>query len=378
MLIHIDGSAVTDATSGSATAGRSHTCIENLLLAHFEGNHIVSLLPDDAATLRAVPWSDRARRALDHAEENYSQIAGLRGDISWSLELGLGPIFEAAAAEESNGKTVLRAPIHRFERVHTTACSALLGENLTDAELFREFGLMRRADRRWEDVEMIHEPDGTGGSTFAPTYKQVADRGKILLAIADTDRRHPTSGVGDTYRKLEGEASGRPSYQRARALHTRTAEALVPLPVYLEAFQASHHHDDAHIQGIVARLEQLLRSAPAEMRHHADFKRGITLYQIHNPKTEAEGTYWRGIAETARRDQCSLPTAKECTKREECRCYVVDGLGDHALSDALAWLQNQRSKRRLAERFGLSQNAELTALAEEVLAWGLALSPVMT
>jgi hypothetical protein len=290
------------------------------------------------------------------------------------------PIVHVARRDDqlAGARTLLRAPIHRFEKVHTTACSALLGENLTDAELFRELGLMLRAVRHWEAVEMIHEPQGTGGSTFAPAYKQVADRGKILLAIADTDRRHPTSGVGETYRKLEAEASGRPPYQRARALHTRTAEALVPLPVYLEASQNSHHQGAAPRHGVVARLEQLLRSAPAEMKHFADFKRGITLHQIDNPRSEAEGAYWRGIAETARRDQCSLPTARECKKREECRCYVVDGLGDHALADVLAWLKSQRSKKRLAERFGLSQSPELTALAEEVLAWGLALSPVMT
>lgn len=232
MLVHIDSSAVVDATSTSATAGRSHACIENLLLAHFEGNHVVSLLPDDAATLYAAPWSARARRALEDIEEKYPQIAGLRGDISWSLELGLGLTFEAAEVEARNGRTVFRAPIHRFEKVHTTACSALLGENLTDAELFREFGLMRRAARRWEGVEMVHEARGTGGSTFAQEFRLFADRGKILLAVADADRRHPVGGFGDTYRKLEDEASARPAYQRARALHTRTVEGTVPLAVY--------------------------------------------------------------------------------------------------------------------------------------------------
>ena len=111
MLVHIDGSAVVDATSGSATAGRSRACIENLILAHFEGSHVISLLPPDAAALHAVHLSERAQRALDHVEDNYSQIAGLRGDISWTLELGIGPIFEAAATEVTNGKSVLRAPI---------------------------------------------------------------------------------------------------------------------------------------------------------------------------------------------------------------------------------------------------------------------------
>lgn len=378
MLIHLDGSSAADVTSGSVTAGRSRACIENMLLAHFEGNHVVSLIPNDAAALRAVPWFDRARRALDHVEDNYPQIAGLRGDISWSLELGIGPLFEAAGVKTTNGKTVLRAPLHRFERVHTTACAALLGENLTDARLFQELGRMRRAERGWEAVDMIHEPRGTGGSTFASEYKVVADQGKILLAIADTDRRHPASGVGETYRKLEAEASGRPSYQRARALHTRTAEALVPLAVYQEAFRFPDDRGADPRHGIIARLTPLLRSAPADMRHYADFKRGITLYQVENPKTEAEGRYWRGIAETARRSQCTRATAEQCTNRDECGCYVVDALGDHALAAVLVWTQSRRSKKELAARFALAQSAELSALADEVLAWGLALSPLLT
>lgn len=113
MLIHLDGSAVVDARSGNA---RSHACIENLLLAHFEGNHILSLVPQDATTLRAVRWSDRAQRALDHADDNYSQIAGLREDISWSLELGLGPLFDDKAHEAASGRKVIRGCLHSFER----------------------------------------------------------------------------------------------------------------------------------------------------------------------------------------------------------------------------------------------------------------------
>lgn len=99
MLIHLDGSAAADATSDSPTASRSHACIENLLLAHFEGNHVVSLLPGDAALLRdASPgWSGRARRGLDHIDENYAQIAGLRADIPWSIELGVGPELDGKA-----------------------------------------------------------------------------------------------------------------------------------------------------------------------------------------------------------------------------------------------------------------------------------------
>jgi hypothetical protein len=96
------------------------------------------------------------------------------------------------------------------------------------------------------------------------------------------------------------------------------------------------------------------------------------------PKTEEEGDYWLSIATTARRHQCSRSTAKECTKRDECGCYVVDALGADALAAVLGWAKSQRSKKDLAARFGLAQSADLSALAEEVLAWGLALSPLLT
>ena len=71
MLLHLDESAVADAISDSATALGSHAAIENLLLAHFEGNHVVSLRPEDVDALLDAPldWSPRARRALEHNDE---------------------------------------------------------------------------------------------------------------------------------------------------------------------------------------------------------------------------------------------------------------------------------------------------------------------
>ena len=376
MLVHIDGSAVADATSGSATAGRSHTCIENLLLAHAEGNHVVSLLPTDAATLRPMRWADRARRALEHIDYTYSEIAGLREDINWTLELGVGPTFEAATSEVTKDKTVLRAPIHRFEKVHTTACSALLGENRTDAELFREFGLMQLALRQWGQVQVILDPRGTGGSTFAQEYGLVADRGVIVLAIADTDQRHPAGGVGETYRKLKVEAAKRPAYQRAKALHTRTLEGAVPPAVYREAFNFPRPRNGDSRGEIVARLEQLLGSAPTDVKRYADFKKGITWHQVQNLKSEDEKRYWLPIATTAERDRCVRSTGP-CAKREECQCYVVNALGAEALVAVLVWSKSHGVKKDLAELFCLAQDAELSALAEEVLAWGLALSPLL-
>jgi signal transduction histidine kinase len=379
VLIHLDGSAVADATSGSPTASRSHACIENLLLAHFEGNHVVSLLPGDAALLRdAAPgWSARARRGLDHIDENYAQISGLRADIRWSLELGLGAEFDGKAHDAPGGTRIIRAPLHVFEKSHTLSFSTLLGESLTDADFFQQLGDLRRAERRWDGVEIVHETRGAGGSTFAPEYERLAAKGRILLAIADSDMRHPGSGVGGTLHRLQTRAGQHPDYQRARPLPTRTAEGLVPLDVYREALESLHGHGDQRLAAL-DRLKPFLRSAPSDITRYAHLKDGLRLYQIENPKTAAEGAYWRKIATNAGRDRCTWATTEQCTKKEECKCYVVDALGANALCDVVLWMKTKKSKRSLASRFDLARNTPLADLADEVVAWGLALPPVLT
>ena len=397
MLIHLHTSAVADAASESATAGRSHAAVENLLIAHFEGNHVVSLLPDDAETLRATPlqWSKRAARALEHIDESYPQIAGLRADIPWSMELGLGASFPSPGAMDGDGEMpagqggsgeitslpgahcILRANLHAFERTRTASRAALLGENATDADLFQQLGYLRRSDRFWEGVEMVHDARGAGGSTFAPEYERLAATGHILLAIADTDMRHPKDGGGGTYHKLRVMAQRRPDYQRARPLPVRTAEGLIPLTVYKDAITALHGDQDQRLN-VIARLEPLLRSAPADILRYAHFKDGVRLHQVENPKTKEEGAYWSQIARNAGRDHCTRPSTERCSKKEECKCYVVDALGDKALSDVVTWMKTRKSKRQLAKDFHFSERPELRDLADEVLAWGLALPPLLT
>ena len=376
MLIHIDESAAADVASGSATAELSHACIENLLLAHFEGNHVISLLPEHVNVLRRTPpgWSARARRALDHLDDNYAQIAGLRNDVPWSIELGIGAIFDGVVLEIVGRKRVIRATLHAFDRVQKAACAALLGENRTDADLFVQLGLMMRALRGWDGTAMVHHPRGGGGDTTAIEHKGMADEGRILLTIADTDQRYPECPVGGTYHKLEKAAQGRPAYQRARSLPVRTAEGLVPLGVYREVLTSPQ------LRLSVDRIDQLLRCAPAGVLRYAHLKDGIRRHQVENPKTKAEGKYWSDIAKNAGRGQCTRPTHEQCRTREECGCYVVDALGGHALSAVVIWMKERKSKRRLAASFGLSLQpaSELSALADEVLAWGLALAPLQT
>lgn len=378
MLIHLHASCAADVVSGSASSARSRSAVENLLVAHFDGNHVVSIAPSEAQTLRdAAPWSARARRALEHIDESYPQIAGLREDLPWSIEVGLGADFDGSAQPISGARRIVRASLAAFERYATTVRSSMLGENATDADLFVELALSMLAARRWDALQITFDARGGGGRTIGVEFARLAENGQIILAVADTDVRHPGGREGDTYLALRQSAAGRPEYQRARPLPARTAEGLVPLSFYRDAFTELHGDGDVRI-GSVQRLEPFFRSAPRDIARYAHLKDGVRLYQIENPRSESEGQYWEGIARDVGRDRCVLPSQSRCTRREACSCHVVDALGGGALTDVVSWMRRRKSKRALAKRFGFEENAPLAELADEVLAWGLAMPPLMT
>jgi hypothetical protein len=380
VLIHVDESGVTEALSAGELAPQSHDAIEHLLSAHCEGSHVLSLRREDTRRLLDAPlaWSRGARRALLSIHDGHPVIAGLRADIPWSMELGFGAGFEGRPPiEESlgDGRTVVRARLDAFDQRRKTARCVLLGEGPNDAPLFIQIGRMMLAARVWEWLRLELTPRPGGGNTTADVFRVLADEGQIVLAVCDTDRRYPQSGVGGTYHRVDLAARGCPAYQRAQKIHVRTAEALIPVDVYREVLTSPERRAN------VDKLEPLIAADPRVLSC-AHLKDGIKWFQVKRPRSEPEGAYWRGLAATVSREGCNEPESPECQTREECRCYVVHPLGGAAVSEVVKWLQEQHDKRPVAERFRVSPQAgpardpDLSALADEIVSFGLALSPL--
>jgi hypothetical protein len=145
---------------------------------------------------------------------------------------------------------------------------------------------------------------------------QAADGGPILLAIADSDRKHPGGEIGNTARKLEQEARKRPSFQRALVLQSRAAENLIPSVLYEEAL-APH----SETPSIPERLQKLESSVSLPWRRHADLKKGMKLFQI---QAMDEGTpksqFWAAVCKKANCNLCVQ--SKTCTEEKDCRWWA--------------------------------------------------------
>ena len=328
MLIHLHASAVAAAATGE-TAERSADCLDLLLRMHHEGHHLISVAPEDVARFTSLRshLSRRAKSALLHVQAKAAEILRIRASVRWHLELGVGDAFDGGAHPRLGGAWVIRAPLHHFDRTTRAGRSVLMGENLTDVSFYIELGYLALAARTWRNIVLHYEQVPGGGSTFASLFEHHAGEERILLAIADSDRKQPEGPPGSTWRELEKrskkDGQERRGYQRARAIHTREAENLLSLDVYDHVFRSSNAKDPR-----LATVRELRRVGNAGLAH-ADLKAS---------------------------------------------------LGEHVLEQVLRWLQRERPRRaaEVAGLFGLPGDMALAELCDEIIAWGCAFPEMLS
>ncbi|HSN99150.1 MAG TPA: hypothetical protein VLS89_12735 [Candidatus Nanopelagicales bacterium] len=371
MLIEIDGSAVEDAVQTSGSQAVSRDCIENLLLAHHDGKHVVYIKPEHVAALTPVAegLSPRARGALRSIKSQQSEIRGLRNRLRWILRVGLGPTFNRGSVTQE-GKAAILVPLHDFHDQERLGRAVLLGENLTDAALYLAMGRAFLAFLRWRTQQLSFTRQGGGGSTTASCFEELVKEGTIVLTIVDSDRKHPDDAVGGTAAKVLSKP--RTALQEVHVLHVRFAENLLSSAIYVQAF--TEQKKEKKLASLTRLMQAEALPSPAPWRDHADLKHGIRLFQVRGmaPGSQ-EAAFWSSVAGALQRGQCQDERTVPCGKVEECRCYVTDVLGSDALELAVAWIE-PRDPARNARLLGITRNTPTGDLCEKVLAWGIALA----
>lgn len=257
MLIHVETSAIADATSASPTARKSMECIDHLLCAHHECAHFVRIAPEDIdRLLQGSPrLSPDAFAVLQRISATAMELEGLQADLAWHLEVGVGPAFNGQVLPQSGGGNAIRANLHHFHPRQCAQKAVLLAEHVTDSNLYLRIAEIFLIAGALGDLRLSAERHGCGGSGFAGEYVAYADEGRIILAIADSDQRYPNGPHGKTWKGLDSVARERPAFQRARSIGVREAENLISLDAY-ETIIAQKNEKDPRLF-CIKRLRQL-------------------------------------------------------------------------------------------------------------------------
>ncbi len=352
MLIHLDSSLIHDAGETTDSSAMSRVVIERALLAHGYGKHLLSFSRGDYNRLRAMRelFSERAKVALEDAHQRLSETLGQKNDLSLYLVLGRGTQFDNRAVHV-NGQLVIQADAHQFEDPERLGRTILLGENRTDARLYHALAKAFSAFKGWRQ-RLGFQLDGGGGSTIDGEFDERCKDGRIVFAIADSDRRYPMAPEKNTAKNLRKALQNRPAYQHGEVLHVRAAENLLPLRMYDEALAP---HDPEQSKKL-RLLNELHTKLPAHLRgwwHHIDLKAGVIENNLAQKADENERTYWTEVLDCA-------------------QCERINGLGSHCLERVVDWMEGAGGGRQIAKLLSLATDAYLNDLAGRLAAWGIA------
>lgn len=361
MLLWLDPSVVDDAAGNREIAARA---LDNLLVAHLQGRHVVGFDPETYHAVKAhAIYADLSRGAKEALSLIYSQrheMSALRRELRITLRVGRGPGFDPLTAQDRE----IAIGLHHFEPHERVGATNLLGENLTDTDLFGLIGSAFLTAQRLSGLALRFEAHSGGGQETHRTFERLIEKGALTLAILDGDIRYPHGPLGQTARDTQRPA--RTPLQHLEILPLREAENLLAIEVYEEALEPDHFPPArrANIRAFAAR-------APVgyPFYRHADLKKGLRLHRYFYTMKADERAFWAPLAQGA---ACSKPDPCTADKKEgECSCYLFEGLGDKALTAVVAWLK-QRAIEDLPALFGHHVVSDLGAL---IAAWGAAAKP---
>jgi len=331
----------------------------NVAIGYRSGKHIVSgsvtimneLIEHLTGDARG-DWKDIKKKA--------AYLGSLRSQVS---HVCVVEPFESGAVQiqKHDEQIAYHVPYSFFCDVERVMSSRLVVEDQNDALVYQKAAQgYLQIHENLKAVCIALRSFGGGGMNLANAFREHAQCG-FTVSIADTDKKWPDmhdgemAPEGQTLRRLRavhGEIDS--AYVcHVVALPCHELENILPAALVRDAMAQEETPEQLRIRfAMVDNLELFGATAPFGF---IDIKKGFHLRDIHDAKPALK-SYLRTVQEESRRRAPSaLPSfcnedAPQCTKRDECHCIIVAGLGDHVLGFVAKQIE-KTSPKKIAEYF---------------------------
>jgi hypothetical protein len=209
------------------------------------------------------------------------------------------------------------APLNYFSRLSRCMSTSLLCEDESDFDFYKKLGKKYiKENREISGIDLsFNFSNGGGVNSYRVLDRAITDTGNPILAIADSDKKYPSSGIGQTLKKLlqiENQYKNT-SIINVYPLQVRAKENLIPPSLYLIG---TEHSVKSHLEKL-----QLIEKRSCEKLLYFNIKDG---YKVKHFKDEKFIEYFRNVfMEVEDLVACSIDDISIKTDDEE---VVVNGL----------------------------------------------------
>lgn len=331
MLITIDPSIADSLEEDPTATNPCAIAVDYLADSARLGNHILfGEIPVLDRIIRLTDClSNRTRIILNKVRSQTPFKGSLIDEVC--IQAIVESVIDTPTSTTVNGKKQIRIPAKLIsEKPSIVDKGRFLTENLNDGIFYKNLALTSiqldpNLKNLFAPLAIAHSPLNGGGNTTADVYRELSNSQDYLcLCITDSDKKCPTSGPGDTARRLIEHASAPPDKWNCTlfVIDVRAIENITPI----SEFQfACAQLDDAQLK---AANKLIARFWGTSQWRYLPIKKGIRCHDLNSGNLEHQ-IYWRqqlGIS------GCSANSTGNCRSREECTHSIFEPISDQLLS----------------------------------------------
>lgn len=369
MFIFIDQSLADSIANKDENANLAIETLGRIARSRRQGKHLVSGSRETLKYLSACDqFQDYVKAIFGTLKSELTQIKHALDTIKMKVQVVSGR--EIFTRNVIAGQVVVTVSADIFDKLSLDSGTKLLCENLIDTEFYI---IGTECYQKWArylpTIPLYFEGLLGGGNTTARVYRENKRNNNICLCIVDSDKKHPEAPCGDTAKLIEAVDQEISNHLcQLEIIEHRELENLLPIKLMNEAINLCPDREP-----VVLDYFNNLDNHNCDKRKFLDIKNGLKLGKLHHSENDVLKEYWREFKNSGNFDSATiLPgcvNSVGCTSIRECNCYVVRGLGDHILEQAVE-ASKMRSRAKLVEMFPDYLKTEWEELAQTIFAWG--------
>ncbi len=265
-------------------------CLEMLMLAYIEGQHLLVIAPKVAKRLSGDSrFSERTSKSLKYYFiHSACESQTILKYFSCAIEVVPSFFEECCYFNPINNTHIRQIKSSAFTDSANIQETVLLGENLSDAYLYEIIGDYFIKEIGLNNISVRCERLGGGGNTTHQLYEEIyKTRNKICVCFLDSDKKSPSSPIGDTSKTVKSFHAKEKNKNLKCSYHISydflELENILPLTFYINNFDFPDNEPNCNRYPI--------KTLSSEAVLFFDFKNGVYCRKICGEQPHQK--YWR-------------------------------------------------------------------------------------
>jgi len=340
-----------------------HSSLINLFSAYREGKHLLLSSIDFLNKVASfAPFGNLTCNTAKNLAAKTIEYNQLKNRLTYYCKVDL-TIKNSDAFQTNKDDNFFTVGYKYFNDTAKIQVTKLLCEDINDSKLYNLISKYYKTSNGFRGIDIKFEVCNGGGANTKYNFDMIKSTQKLCLCLLDSDKKHPSSGLGSTALKFK--QSNDSAICKHYVIEPHEIESLIPMGVI------GHGLAEKKIESLYNYAFEQASAAtnykPAT-KLYLDHKEGLTILAAINIDNKYNDSFWSDVlknAKSLKRKGCLEKLSCECTPP----CIAIPGFGD-GLLEVGASIIEKMSHVKLTEILPPELSVQWEIIGSKLTSWG--------